>query len=86
MARFISMTEAKKKLPELTRRNQRLGESFVIVKDSKPVSALIPFGEYESFLETLDILETEPDIVKKLKKAESEIKAGKYARWKGKRK
>jgi len=85
MAQLISVTEAKNKLPELTRRNQRLGESFVIVKNSNPVSALIPFEEYESFLETLDILETEPDIVKKLKKAESEIKAGKYERWKRKR-
>lgn len=38
---------------------------------------MIPFDEYESFLKTLDILESEPDILKKLKKAESEIKAGK---------
>lgn len=85
MVQLISITEAKNKLPELTRRIQRLGESFVIVKDSQPVSALIPFDEYESFLETLDILETEPDIAKKLKKAESEIKAGKYEVWKVKK-
>lgn len=32
--------------------------------------------------ETLDILENEPDILKKLKKAEAEIKAGKYTVWK----
>jgi hypothetical protein len=38
-----------------------------------------------SFLETLDILETEPDIVKKLKKAEAEIRAGMYDLWKGKK-
>jgi PHD/YefM family antitoxin component YafN of YafNO toxin-antitoxin module len=56
----------------------------VIVKDSEPVSALIPFDEYESFLETLDILETEPDIFKKLKKAESQINAGQYEVWRGK--
>jgi prevent-host-death family protein len=84
MAQLISITEAKNKLPELTRRIQRLGETFVIVKDSEPVSAMIPFDEYESFLETLDILETEPDIAKKLKKAEAQIKAGKYEVWKGK--
>lgn len=83
MARFISITEAKNKLPELTRRIQRLGESFVIVKDSEPVSAMIPFEEYESFLETLDILESEPDIARKLKKAESGIRGGKYEVWKG---
>ena len=84
MAQLISITEAKNKLPELTRRIQRLGESFVIVKDSEPVRSMIPFEEYESLLETLDILESEPDIKKKLKKAEAEIKAGKYEVWKGK--
>lgn len=86
MAQLISVADAKNNLPELTRRNQRLGESFVILKDSQPVSALIPFEEYESFLETLDILETEPHIVRKLKKAESEIRAGKFEVWKGKKK
>ena len=86
MAQLISITEAKNKFSELTRRIQRLGESFVIVKDCEPVSAMIPFEEYESFLETIDILESEPDIAKKLKKAESEIKAGKYEVWKRKRK
>jgi hypothetical protein len=38
-----------------------------------------------SFLETADILETEPDIVKKLKKAEPEINAGSTKMWKRKK-
>ena len=82
MAQLISITQAKNKLPELARRMETLGESFVIVKDSEPVGALIPIDEYESMLETLDILETEPDILKKLKKSEAEIKAGKFTVWK----
>ncbi len=81
MAQIISITEAKQKLLELSRRNVELGESFVVVKDSVPVSALIPFEEYESILETLDILETEPDILKKLKSAEKEVASGRFTRW-----
>ena len=81
MAKIISITEAKQKLLELARRNQELGESFVLIKDSSPVSALIPFEEYESLLETLDILEQEPDILKKLKAAEEEIRAGQGTAW-----
>lgn len=81
MAQIISISEAKQKLLELSRRNVELGESFVVVKDSVPVSALIPFEEYESILETLDILETEPDILKKLKIAEKEVAAGHFVRW-----
>ena len=84
MTKRVSIARAQRKLAALEIRNTPLRESFVIVKDSEPVGALIPMEEYESFLETLDILETEPDIVKKLKKAEAEIKAGKYKVWKPK--
>ena len=58
----------------------------MIVKASGPVSVLIPFDEYEAILETLDILETEPDILKKLRQAEAQVKGGKYTVWKPGRK
>lgn len=86
VAKIISITEAKARLLELSRRNQELGESFVVVKDSVPVSVLIPFEEYESLLETLDILEAEPDILAKLKKTEKEMTKGKFVEWKAGRK
>lgn len=86
MAQLLTITKAKQQLLELARRNQELGESFIILKDGNPVSALLPFEEYESLLETLDILETEPDILKKLKKAEREMAAGRYKVWQKKAK
>jgi PHD/YefM family antitoxin component YafN of YafNO toxin-antitoxin module len=81
MAQLLTISKAKQQLLELARRNQEMGESFIILKDGEPVSALLPFEEYESLLETLDIIETEPDILKKLKKAEKEIAAGHYKVW-----
>lgn len=84
MAQLVTISKAKQNLLELARRNQDLGESFIILNDGEPVSALLPFGEYEALLETLDILETEPDILKKLKKADKEIQQGHYTVWKGK--
>ncbi|MBI4224457.1 MAG: type II toxin-antitoxin system Phd/YefM family antitoxin [Deltaproteobacteria bacterium] len=82
MAQLLTITKAKQQLLELARRGQDLGESFIILKDGVPVSALLPFEEYESLLETLDVLETEPDILKKLKRAEREIASGKGKIWK----
>ncbi len=82
MPQLVTITKAKQKLLELARRNQELGESFVILKDGIPVSALLPFDEYEALLETLDILESDPDILRKLKAAEKEVSAGKYTVWK----
>ncbi len=86
MAQIISISQAKQKLLELARRNEELGESFIIIKDTRPVSALLPFGEYESLLETLDILETEPNILSKLKKVQAEMVRGKYRIWKNRKK
>lgn len=83
MAQMISVSKAKQKLLELARRSHDLGESFILLKDGEPVSAILPFDEYESLLETLDILEDDPEILSRLKRAEKEIKRGKYAVWKG---
>lgn len=83
MAQMISVSKAKQKLLELARRSHDLGESFIILKDGEPMSALVPFDEYESLLETLDILEDDPDILAKLKRAEREIKRGRGSTWKG---
>ena len=41
--------------------------------------------EHLSEVETREILKIEPDILKKLTKAEAEIKAGKYEIWKGRK-
>jgi len=84
MAKLLTISKAKQQLLDLARRNQELGESFIILKDGEPVSALLPFEEYEALLETLDILETEPDILAKLKKAEKQIAGGHYTVWKKK--
>jgi PHD/YefM family antitoxin component YafN of YafNO toxin-antitoxin module len=81
MTQIVSIEKARRTLLGLSRKPGELGESLIIVRNSGPVSALIPFDEYESLLETLDILETEPDILKKLKKAEREIDAGHFEVW-----
>ncbi|MFA4874520.1 MAG: type II toxin-antitoxin system Phd/YefM family antitoxin [bacterium] len=85
MAQLISVSKAKQRLLELARRSHDQGESFILLRDGEPVSAMIPFDEYESLLETLDILEDEPDILSKLKRAEKEMRKGKFAVWKGRK-
>lgn len=82
MAQIISISKAKQQLLELARRNEDLGESFILVRDGVPVCALLPFEEYEALLETLDILEQEPDVLAKLHSAEKDIRSGKGKVWK----
>jgi|GEM_PF-2012518 len=81
MAKIISITEAKKNLLKLSRRNQEHGESFLIIRDLNLVSVLTPFDEYESLLETLNILEEDPDIRKKLVATEKEVAKSEFTAW-----
>ncbi|MFC1496636.1 hypothetical protein ACFL52_04400 [Candidatus Margulisiibacteriota bacterium] len=47
----------------------------------KKPAVLVDLDEYEGMKETLEILQEDPNILKKLKKAETEIKKGKTTSW-----
>ena len=52
---ILSVTKAKAKLLELTRKVNEDGEAFLLTKDGEPVSALVPIEDYEAVLETSDV-------------------------------
>jgi prevent-host-death family protein len=53
---ILSVSKAKARLLDLTRKIQEEGRAYVLTKDGEPVSALVPIEDYESLLETMDIL------------------------------
>jgi antitoxin YefM len=53
---ILSVTTAKAKLLELTRKVQKDGKAYILTKDGEPVSALVPIEDYESLMETMEIL------------------------------
>jgi antitoxin YefM len=55
----MSVTTAKAKLLELTRKVQKDGRAYILTRDGEPVSALVPIEDYESLLETTEILADE---------------------------
>ena len=56
---IMSVTKAKAKLLDLTRKVQEDGRAYILTKDGEPVSALVPIEDYESLLETTEILADE---------------------------
>lgn len=66
--KIISISKAKAKLLELTRRTNEDGEAFLLTKDGEPISALVPLDLYESLLETADVL-NDKESIKNLEKA-----------------
>ena len=66
----MSVTQAQSDFPKLCRQGKRI----LITKRDKPVSVLLPIGDYEAMMETMDLL-SNPRAMKTLRAA----KAGKLA-------
>lgn len=52
---IVAVTEFRTHALEAVRRVNRLGEEFVITANGKPTAVLVPYSEWESIVETLDI-------------------------------
>ena len=59
--------------------NSRL-DRYIVTKREKPVVVMMSVDDYEGLMETLDILSDE-ETVKRIKRAEREIKQGKTISW-----
>jgi prevent-host-death family protein len=53
---ILSVSKAKARLLDLTRKVQEDGRAYVLTRDGEAVSALVPIEDYESLLETMDVL------------------------------
>jgi len=71
----INLTEAKTRLTKYINEAQNLGEQFLISRNGRPVAVLMSYEEYDSLLETLDVLSDE-QLMADIKAGEEDIKAG----------
>jgi prevent-host-death family protein len=53
---ILSVSKAKAKLLDFVRKVQEEGRAYILTRDGEPVSALVPIEDYESLLETMDVL------------------------------
>jgi antitoxin YefM len=77
MLRTIPLSEAKARLSEIVKDVSETEEVVVISKGGAPSTVLMSVSEYESLIETLEIL-SDPETMKKLMKAGKELKEGKF--------
>ena len=69
------LTEARNRLSEIVDEIVSTGSDFVITKHGRPAAVLIGYDEYESLLETLNIL-SDPETMDALAEAESDLAVG----------
>lgn len=72
----VSLTQLRPKLPQILDRVSKYFDRYVITRHGKPEAVVLAEEDYESLLETLEIL-SDKKLMRELKKAQAEIKAGK---------
>ena len=76
MARTLSLSEVKTRLPELVTGVQEREEEVVVTKNGRPAAVLINVDEYARLKETLDVL-SDPDLMKQVSRSKAFYRSGK---------
>ena len=75
MTKNISLKQLRPKLPEVIEEIDSKMDRFIITKRGKPVAYMMSIDDYESLIETIDIL-SNAGLMKKIKRAELELRSG----------
>lgn len=76
----IPITEGRKKLFKIAEEVQKPDTYYVFTVGGKPRVVVMSREEFESIMETLEIM-SDPKIVKDLKEAEKDFRKGNYVSW-----
>ena len=80
MIATLSLKELRPDLPHVIEQVDRKLDRFVITKRGRPVAVLLSADDYESLMETLDIL-ADPKALASLRKGEEDIRSGRTRSW-----
>ncbi len=75
MIKTIPISEARQKLPDLVDRMRRLMERVIITRKGKPEAVMMGFEEYESWIETLELM-ANPKAVRGIREGLADLSAG----------
>ena len=80
MVNTISLKELRPSLPKVIEKIDGKMDRYIITKHGKPVVAMISIADYESLMETLDIL-SDPETMARIKRSEEDIRKGRVHSW-----
>ncbi|MBI4397571.1 MAG: type II toxin-antitoxin system Phd/YefM family antitoxin [Candidatus Omnitrophica bacterium] len=75
MTKMLPASEVKTKFFKLLEGVDERDDEIVITKNGKPIAMFVNFKEFESLMETMDIL-SDPKAMKRIREAEEYIKKG----------
>ena len=74
--KYLSIRELRPRLPSVVRDAAATSARYVVTRRGKPEAVILSLDDYESLIEMLDI-EKDSALVRRLRKAELELKKGK---------
>ena len=74
----LPISQARKKIFEIAEDVQTPGRHYTLTEKGYPKAVVMSAEEYESWAETLEVIQDFPDLDKDIKALESDIKSGKY--------
>ncbi|MBI3291505.1 MAG: type II toxin-antitoxin system Phd/YefM family antitoxin [Elusimicrobia bacterium] len=80
MVNTVSLKELRPELPRVISRIDARLDRYVITKRGKPVVVMMSVEDYESLMETLDIL-ADPQAMAGLRRGEEDIRKGRTRPW-----
>jgi len=75
MIKSVTLKTLRPRLPRIIDEIDSKMDRFIVTKRGRPVALIMSIDDYESILETLDIL-SDSGLMKKIKQAETDIKNG----------
>jgi prevent-host-death family protein len=80
MAKVVPFTDARAHLTELLDEIEAVHEHVVITRNGRPAAVVMSQDEYESLVETLEVL-SDPDLMAALAESDEDVAAGRVYPW-----
>ena len=77
----LSISEARKKIFEIAKQVQKPATRYTLTEKGRPKVVIMSAEEFESWQETLEIMEESPDLKKDIEEADRAIRSGEYKNW-----
>jgi antitoxin YefM len=75
MVKTIPVSEARQTLPDLVTRIRKLMDRVIITRKGKPEAVIMGFDEYESWIETLELM-SKPKTLRGIREGLADLAAG----------
>ncbi len=78
--RTIPISEARRRIFEISEEVQRPDTYYVLTENGKPKAVILSAEQFEDLLDDLEIY-SDPDLLKEIEEAEKEFERGEYVTW-----